>query len=344
MGDPRIPVIDIEPLFGEPSARRDDTDRQIMAAATSSGFMTVTGLPGDTLSPAMRRKLLSIFALPDDRKRLLYRQNFDPSRTSVYRGWFPLTPGHQTWKEGIDMGPDVAYGASRTEAGDPLTEPTPLPGAADLPGWHDAVATYYRHMETAARVLMRSIARGLELPEATFDAAFERGISTLRLLHYPLRTPQSYEGATEPIQVSHNGGDYYVLARAHVDSGFVTLLAQDGVEGLQAKAFDGTWLDVPPVEATLAVNFGKLLARWTNGRIKATLHRVIGRDRQRHSVPFFYEPSVDAVIAPLPLKDAEPFEPVSYGDHLWEATTQFVEQAGIAHLRPPRGVKLLDAR
>jgi isopenicillin N synthase-like dioxygenase len=339
MGNPHIPVIDISALFDGPSARRGDTDRRIMAAATGSGFMTVTGVPGDTLSPAIRRKLLSIFALSDASKRKLYRQNFDPSSSSVYRGWFPLTPGHPTWKEGIDLGPDVAHGTSRTQPGDPLTEPTPLPGPADLPGWHEAAASYYRDMETVGRVLMQSIARGLGLADATFDPAFERGISTLRLLHYPLRTPESFAGATEPIQVEHNGDEFYVLARAHVDSGFVTLLAQDGVEGLQAQARDGTWLDVPPVEATLAVNFGKLLARWTDGRIKATLHRVIGRDRQRHSVPFFYEPSVDAVIAPLPLPGARPFEPVSYGDHLWEATTQFVEQAGIAHLRPPRGVR-----
>jgi len=331
-----IPVIDISSLFGGPSPARDTADRDIMAAATTSGFMTVTGLPDDLLSPVTRKKLLSIFSLSDAKKRLLYRQNFDPARTNVYRGWFPLTPGHPTWKEGMDLGPDVAHGAGRVMAGDPLTEATPVPDTDDLPGWHDAVTSYYMHMEDTGRALMRAIARGLELNEATFDKAFERGISTLRLLHYPLRTQESFAGATEETHIMHNGQEHYLLARGHVDSGFVTLLAQDGVEGLQAHIRDGSWLDVPPIEGTLAVNFGKLLARWTGGRINATLHRVIGRNRQRYSVPFFYEPSVDTVISPLP--GGEAFEPVSYGDHLWEATTQFVEQKGIAHLRPPRGV------
>ncbi len=332
-----IPVIDISSLFGGPSPARDAADRAIMAAATSSGFMTVTGLPDDMLSPATRRTLLSIFSLPDQKKRLLYRQNFDPARSNVYRGWFPLTPGHPTWKEGIDLGPDAAHGAGRVIPGDPLTEATPVPDPADLPGWHDAVTGYYMHMEETGRALMRAIARGLELNETTFDKAFERGISTLRLLHYPLRTPESFAGAVEETHVTHNGQEYYLLARGHVDSGFVTLLAQDGVEGLQARSKDGSWLDVPPAEGTLAVNFGKLLARWTGGRINATLHRVIGRNRERCSIPFFYEPSVDTVISPLP--GGEAFAPVSYGDHLWEATTQFVEQKGIAHLRTPRGVK-----
>ena len=340
MADHQIPVIDISSLFAGPSAQRDETDRQIMTAAASSGFMTVTGLPGDILSPEVRRTLLSIFNLPDDKKRLLYRWNFDPARSNVYRGWFPLTPGHPTWKEGIDMGPDVAYGPDRVEPGDPLTEATPLPSPSDLPGWHDTVATYYRGMEMTGRALMQSIARGLNLPDSVFDEAFERGISTLRLLHYPLRTPESLAGAGDEAHVRHNGADYYMLARAHADSGFVTLLAQDGVEGLQAQGRDGAWLDVPPAEGSLAVNFGKLLSRWTGGRIQATLHRVIGRNRERYSVPFFYEPSVDAVIAPLPVAGSDDFEPVTYGDHLWEATTKFVEQAGIAHLRAPRGVTL----
>lgn len=340
MANARIPMIDISSLFAGPSPQRDEKDRQVMSAATSSGFMTGTGLPGDTLSPDVRRKLLSLFSLADEKKRQLYRQNFDPSKTNIYRGWFPLTPGTPTWKEGIDIGPDVAYGPGRTEPGDPLTEATPLPDDLDLPGWHDIAAGYYRDMERTGQVLMRSIARGLGLEETTFDHAFERGISTLRLLHYPLRTPESLVGSSEPINVEHDGEEYYLLARGHVDSGFVTLLAQDGVKGLQAKARDGTWLDVPPIEGTLVINFGKLLSRWTGGRIEATLHRVIGRNRERYSVPFFYEPSVDAVIAPLPIKDAVPFDPISYGDHLWDATTQFVEQAGIAHLRPPRGIKL----
>jgi isopenicillin N synthase-like dioxygenase len=340
MAEQHIPVVDISSLFAGPSPDRDEADRQIMAAASSSGFMTVTGLPGDVLAPSVRRKLLSIFDLPDDRKRALYRQNFDPSKTNVYRGWFPLTPGHPTWKEGIDMGPDVAYGPASVQAGDPLTEPTPLPAPSDLPGWHEAAATYYREMERTGRALMQSIARGLDLPETVFDAAFERGISTLRLLHYPLRTADSLAGAGEEAHVRHKGEDWYMLARAHADSGFVTLLAQDGIEGLQAQGRDGSWLDVPPREGTLAVNFGKLLSRWTGGRIQATVHRVIGRDRERHSIPFFYEPSVDAVISPLPMTGADSFDPVSYGDHLWEATTQFVEQAGIAHLRPPRGIRL----
>ena len=80
----------------------------------------------------------------------------------------------------------------------------------------------------------------------------------------------------------------------------------------------------------LVVNFGKLLERWSGGRIRATEHRVLGNDRTRHSIPFFYEPRVDARIEPMPIVGAEPFEPFRYGDHLWSAMTEFAEFKGLS--------------
>jgi len=333
-----IPRIDIATLFDGPSPARADTDAAIMKAAGESGFLTVSGIPGDALSAARRRLLLSIFTLPEAEKRSLYRWSTDPSRPNVYRGWFPLQPGHPTYKEGIDMGPDAAHGPGRTTPGDPLTEPTPLPDPDLLPGWHEAVRTYHLAMEATGAAIMRAMARGLGLPEDCFESAFARGISTLRLAHYPVRPPESFGDLGESLWVSHEGQRRYILGAPHADSGFVTLLAQDGVEGLQAQAPDGAWLTVPPTEGTLAVNFGKLLERWTGGRIRATIHRVIGSGAERFSIPFFYEPAADAVIAPLPGLGQD-FAPFSYGDHLWEVTTRFIEPKGIAHLRRPRGVK-----
>lgn len=64
---------------------------------------------------------------------------------------------------------------------------------------------------------------------------------------------------------------------------------------------------------------------------------MVGSGRERFSIPFFYEPAIGAVISPL--VGGAHFPPVTYGDHLWEATTKFIEQKGIAHLRPPRGIR-----
>ena len=330
-----IPSIDVAELFRPQSQARDVTDAAIFEAASHTGFMTIAGLPSSVPSgKVVRNELLRIFALPDEEKRKLYRRKFDPARPNVYRGWFPLSGGGATWKEGIDMGPDVANPVWRADPKDPLTEATPRPSEDALPGWSAAVTAYYKGMENLGAVLMRSIARGLQLPETTFDAAFVGGVSTLRLIRYPVRTNGSFEGSDPAkVWVEHNGQKRYVIGGAHVDSGFVTLLAQDGVEGLQARGAGGNWLDVPPIEGSLAVNFGALLDRWTGGRIKATEHRVLGPGRERCSIPFFYEPKVDQVISPLPLAGAPSFAPFTYGDHLWAAMMKFVEFEGLDHLR-----------
>ncbi len=349
-----IPTIDIAPLFARAAAPAE-TDAAILRAAREIGFMTVTGLPGDALAPATRRRLLAIFSLPEAAKRALCRKTFVPENANLYRGWFPLQEGFPTYKEGTDLGPDLVRPVAHDPT-DPLTEATPLPREAHLPGWREAAADYYRTMEATGAALMRAVARGLGLPEAAFAPAFADGISSLRLIRYPVREVARLDPALRV-------GEGYMLGAPHVDSGFVTLLAQDGVAGLEVEDRAGRWIGVPPTEGTLVVNFGKLLERWTGGAVRATRHRVVGAGRERFSIPFFYEPAVDAVIAPLgptvdpavnPAVDpaVDPgaaatlgadFAPVTYGDHLWEATTRFIEQKGIAHLRKPRGLPMVKA-
>lgn len=332
-----LPCIDIGPLFGPATKLRSETDAAIMAAARDHGFMTVSGLPAEVpLEPTTRRDLLRLFTLPVLEQRKLWRQKFNPANPNVYRGWFPMQDGSVTCKEGIDMGPDCAYGPAAAASGDPLREATPLPPEGALPGWRDTVTHYYLGIELTGRMLMRSIARGLGLDAKTFDAAFEGGISTLRLIHYPKRSTAQLATVSNPdLWVTHMGERRFVSGAAHVDSGLVTLLAQDGVSGLQARRHDGSWIDVEPREGTLAINFGKVLDRWTGGRIKATEHRVLGSDSERFSIPFFYEPRVDAEIAPLTIAGVQLFAPFYYGDHLWTSSTKFVEFAGLEHLRKP---------
>ena len=47
------------------------------------------------------------------------------------------------------------------------------------------------------------------------------------------------------------------------------------------------------------MNFGLLLEKWSNNKIKATVHRVIGYGNERFSIPFFFEPSIKSYIKPI---------------------------------------------
>ncbi len=332
-----VPVIDIAPLFGVPTAARDDTDRAILAAAREIGFLHIVGLPPEMpLGAQARAELLRIFSLEPAAQRRLWRQKFEPDNANVYRGWFPLQPGNVTAKEGIDLGADVLHGASVICGGDPLREATPLPPEASLPGWRAAIARYYAAMERVCNALMHSVARGLQLPEDFFDAAFHRGLSTLRLLRYPPRSAQELADCKETaVWVDYQGKRRHLAGAPHTDSGFVTVLAQDGVDGLQARSAGGGWIDVPPLERALVVNFGQVLERWCGVRIRATEHRVVGSQFERFSVPFFYEARADAIIAPLPIDAADSFAPFPFGDYLWERIVRFVEFRGMESLRRP---------
>lgn len=316
-----VEVVDVGPLFDGPAKERDRVDAAVGAAASTVGVLVIAA-PADVLSSdrQTREGLLRVFELPGDRQRELWRRAYNPENSSIYRGWSPRSV--ETPVDIYDLGPDLAHG-ELPESDDPLLGATPLPAAGLLPGWRELAASYYRGMERLGTTLMGSLARWLGLEESFFDDAFRGGISTLRLMRYEAPPDRSGDAGVRP-----GRGE-------HVDSGFVTILAQHGVGGLQAQTRQGEWLDIPAADGQLVVNFGALLERWTSGQVRATPHRVVSAAPTRFSIPFFFEPRVDTVVEPLPLAGAAAFEPFFYGDHLWQAMSAFPNFAGISGLRRP---------
>lgn len=334
-----IPVIDIEPLFGEDSEARAAVDRAIADAAHRIGFMTTVGHPASLSVGSQERALmLKLFGLPQEQQRGLWKRNFAPENKNLYRGWFPLESSKARTREGFEFGPDIVRILPEDGQDDLLYEPTPLPDPSAMPeGWLETARAYYLGMEEIGNRILASLSRGLGIDERIFREAFDDGISTLRLLHYTQQGPRDLAAAEMPGRfIDVDGKRVELVAGAHIDSGLLTVLAQCGVSGLQARHSDGRWIDVPPADNGFAINFGGLLERWTGGRVKATAHRVIGIGQERYSVPFFFEPRPSTVIAPLPIDGVVPFAPFQYGDHLWATTTKFPENFGLGHLRKPR--------
>jgi len=60
----------------------------------------------------------------------------------------------------------------------------------------------------------------------------------------------------------------------HTDSGFMTLLPPNNVQGLSILLNNGQWLEAPFVEGAFVVNGGDILHRWTNERFLSTPHKV----------------------------------------------------------------------
>lgn len=330
-----IPIIDIAPLYGADDGARRAVDAAIGAACCDIGFLVVTGQAEEArLDMARWLRLMAFFDLPHAAKMRLARRKYRPGQPNIYRGYFPAIDGVLAYKEGIDLGPELAPDDPRLAH--PLVERNPWPAEAELPGWRAAAIDYAAAMERLGFLLLHAIARYLGLPQDGFDDCFRGGNSTLRLLRYPVRTAASIAGIEARVHRRHDGADRPLMTGEHCDSGCLTLLQQDGVGGLQARNASGAWIDVPAIEGSIVVNLGDLMQRWTGGRFRATEHRVLGSGRVRESIPYFFEPAVDAVIAPPPSLAGRNADaaPIVYGDYLIDKVQRFPEFSGFLLPRP----------
>ena len=82
---------------------------------------------------------------------------------------------------------------------------------------------------------------------------------------------------------------------ARSDSGWLTLLWADQ-PGLEAQLRTGEWVAVPPRDGAVAVNLGEMLQLASGGYYRATPHRVDASSQRRVSLPFFWNPSLSAVV------------------------------------------------
>lgn len=184
----------------------------------------------------------------------------------------------------------------------PLDGPNRWP---DLPGFREVVAAFEAAAEPVARRLVQAMAVGLGADPARLLALFDPPTVWLRLLRYPPRPADAPAGQ-------------YGSA-PHTDFGCLTLLAQDDAGGLEVRAADGAWIAAPPVEGALLVNTGDLVPVWSGGRWRSTPHRVVNpRARDRYSIAYFYDPGLDAVIAPLDggARIASDSASFRFGDHV----------------------------
>ncbi len=316
-----IEVVDITALEGPPGPARAAVDRALGAAAERMGFLVITGAPVARVTEAERlADLLRIFTVPAAEKRRLTNRKHAPENDNGYRGYFVRSaPGEPRDREGFDLGGDLGPEGADDEIEAMLMEPNVWPEEALLPGWRAAAMAHYAEMEALGRLEMASLGRSLGVGEGYFERFFGGGSSTLRFLFAPAAPDLTPDEVEARYRTVIDGEARRLITPAHRDSGVLTLLWQPG--GLQAQAPDGAWLSPPEVPYSLNVNFGDCMTFWTGGRLKATPHRVLADERDRCSIPFFFEPRFDAMIAPMPGAPAAP--PVRYADHLMEKIKLF---------------------
>lgn len=315
-----LPVVDL----------RDDAAHlreRLRTVAHEVGFFYLNGhgVP-DALAQRMLAAARRLFALPQADKDAVAMV-----RSPHFRGYTrlggELTRGAVDWREQIDIGPQ------RTPIGGPggpeylwLQGPNQWPAALpELPG---VIAEWDAALAGVGRDLLRHWAASLGSPADVFDAAFADTPATLiKIVRYPANADTS-QGVG-----------------AHRDAGVLTLLlAEPGSKGLQVRDARGDWIDVPPRDGAFIVNIGELLEVATGGYLRATEHRVrLSGAPERLSVPYFFNPRLDAQIPVLSLPpeltaqadgvSTDPANPIfsTYGRNAWKSRLRAHPDVAAAH-------------
>ncbi|MCG5239321.1 isopenicillin N synthase family dioxygenase [Azospirillum doebereinerae] len=275
-----VPLVDAAALRTGDRTARTALGRRIVAAFEESGGMRVInhGI-APTLADGAFAAARRFFAQPPDRLEALgtnrWGRGFLALRTNRKPGYAPDV------REAFDLGLDIPADDPRVLAGKPLHAPNHWP---DDPTFRHAVEGYFQAVRDFGAALQDSLALGLGLPEDRFRPLYRTPLSTMRLLHYP-----NPDGTPAP-------GEFAMAP--HTDFGAYTFLLQDATGGLEHEGADGAWHALDPIDGSLLVFLGDLMAWWSGGRFKALRHRVVGvPGRARVSIPVFYNPDFDAELA-----------------------------------------------
>jgi len=267
------------------AAKLAQGDAQSLAAlaeaAVGVGFATVhnTALSAERVE-AVIEAYRAFFRQPEATKRAL-----DMARTGSNRGWGAAgseqvdPDANPDYKQFFDIGYQLP-------AGHPLGEkifyaPNQWP---EDPAFHAVISEYYADAIEVSKGLLRAIVTAIGADAAHFDGAFETPMALLRGNYYPARP--DWAGAK----------DFGIAT--HTDYGCLTLLATDGSPGLEVRKRGGGWIPLSAPPGAFIINFGEMLEFWTDGKVKATPHRVVGGTAERISVPMFFNPTYDTNVAP----------------------------------------------
>jgi isopenicillin N synthase-like dioxygenase len=282
MNGSALPVVDLSLATG--SMLRG----QVLAAARDVGAFYVRGhgVPR-SLAVGVLEMARRLFALPAAQLR-----EIENVRSPQFRGYSrpggEHTGGRPDWREQFDVGlerPAVKLGPDDA-AYLRLIGPNQWPAA--LPELRATTLAWQAEARRVSLVVMRLLAAALGQDEGYFDRWFDEEAAVyLKLMRYPGRG---------------DAGDGQGIG-VHRDYGYLGLLAQDEIGGLQVQARDGGWIDVCPRQGAFVVTGGEMLEVATDGYLKAPPHRVASPPAgvDRYSAAFFLAPRLDAVVEPMTL-------------------------------------------
>ncbi|KAI4300374.1 hypothetical protein L6164_033760 [Bauhinia variegata] len=309
----QLPIIDFADLIGP---NRPQALKSLANACETYGFFQLVshGIPDDVL-----RDMMDVsgrfFDLPfeerakymttDMRAPVRYGTSFSQTRDSVF-----------CWRDFLKL----------------LCHPVPdfLPLWPVLPvDFRKLAATYAEENKNLFVTLIEAILESLGIMEDKEKQTEEKDLLKGFQDGSQLMVVNCYPPCPEP--------ELTLGMPPHSDYGFLTLLLQDKVEGLQIQ-FQGKWVTVDPIANAFVVNIGDHLEIFSNGRYKSVLHRVlVNAEKSRITVASLQSLAFNCSVRPSPKlideKNPKRYKDTDFGTFLDYVTKQ-----------EPKGKSFLESR
>ncbi|KAI1413511.1 Clavaminate synthase-like protein [Hypoxylon sp. FL1857] len=204
------------------------------------------------------------------------KMKYNLSSTTPYFGY--KRPGSSVIDRTGKRDRNESYNVSKV---DMLGIVEPLPRPDPFKRGHETVVSFMKTSHSTVTLLLNLLNKSLDLPKGTLASLHQlkaMSSDTVRIIKAP-SLPLDERDA--------------IILREHTDYGSITLV-YNTLGGLQALApgKDAKFVYVQPLPGHLIVNIGDSLYRFTNGLLRASMHRVVAppgeqADFDRYSLTYF---------------------------------------------------------
>ncbi|KAF9100637.1 hypothetical protein BGX29_006399 [Mortierella sp. GBA35] len=285
----KVKTLSLQDFANQQTRARFLSDMRESLMELGTFYIKDHGITTEMTSDAMKA-VQDYFALPLEEKKKMLIGN-----SRHFRGYKLI--GEEFTNNQVDHREQLQFGPEQSaiESFEPTISPDyqglqgpnqwPASTLALLPDFQPVILDFMDQLETLSHRLMEAVALSLGQPASYFwDLFGDTPYYRLKAAKYP--SVNNTKAAT-------------IGCGAHKDTGFLTVLLQDMVGGLQGQdPMTGEWMDTRPVPETFIVTMGEAMERLTGGLYQATVHRVLNNTsgQDRYSIPFFFDPSLDTRV------------------------------------------------